>query len=150
MEINPLLKSTHHAVLPELPEELLSNVLSFIYERSTLYCLSITSKLVHRLTAPFLYRTFKFEMKAPPTPLEKFLQTIITHPELAPCVRVIEVQRGWPWHSYSPSAHVGSAAVIQLIEELIRAGHSTGVFESSNNEFFKVAEQDTPEIREIS
>ena len=57
MEINPLLKSTHHAVLPELPEELLLNALSFIYERSTLYSLSITSMLVHRLTAPFLYRT---------------------------------------------------------------------------------------------
>jgi hypothetical protein len=96
MEINPLLKSTHHAVLPELPEELLLNVLSFVYERSTLYSLSIVSKLVYRLTAPSLYCTLKFEMKAPPTPLEKFLRTIITRPELAPCVRVIEVQRGWP------------------------------------------------------
>lgn len=89
-------------------------------------------------------------MKAPPTPLEKFLRTIITRPELAPCIRVIEIQRGWPWHSYSPSAHVGSAAVIQPIEEFVRAGHSVGVSESSNNEFFKVAEQDTPGIREIS
>lgn len=84
-----------------------------------------------------------------PTPLEKFLRTIITCPELAPCVRVIEVQRGWLWHSYSPSAYVGSAAVIQPIEEL-RAGQSASVSESSNNKFFKVAEQDTPEIREVS
>jgi len=40
--------------------------------------------------------------------------------------------------------------VIQPIEELVGAGHSTGVSESSNNGFFKAAEQDTPGIREIS
>ena len=40
--------------------------------------------------------------------------------------------------------------MIQPIEELVRASHSAGVSESSNNEVFKVAEQDTPEIREIS